>query len=122
MPIQPPFGLTIAVLTPITWPCMSKSGPPELPRLIAASVWMKSSYAARSVRLRAETMPAVTETLSERVADGQHPVADLGRVRVAKFTKGRSPLSLFTFSSAMSVRGSRPTISASSWPPEKRRR
>ena len=43
MPIEPPFGERIAVFTPITRPFMSKSGPPELPRLIAASVWMKSS-------------------------------------------------------------------------------
>ena len=43
MPIEPPLGERIAVFTPITPPFMSKSGPPELPRLIAASVWMKSS-------------------------------------------------------------------------------
>ncbi len=30
----------IALLTPITRPCKSSSGPPELPGLIAASVWM----------------------------------------------------------------------------------
>ena len=40
---------------------MLNSGPPELPRLIAASVWMKSSYGPwRISRPRAETMPAVT--------------------------------------------------------------
>jgi hypothetical protein len=38
-----PFGERMAVFTPMTRPCMSKSGPPELPRLMAASVWMKSS-------------------------------------------------------------------------------
>ena len=43
MPIDPPLGDRIAVFTPITWPSMLNSGPPELPRLIAASVWMKSS-------------------------------------------------------------------------------
>src|SRR2546430_5833754 len=31
---------SIAVLMPITSPCVSISGPPELPRLIAASVWI----------------------------------------------------------------------------------
>src|SRR5256884_941672 len=31
---------------PITSPCVSISGPPELPRLIAASVWMASSMNA----------------------------------------------------------------------------
>ena len=30
-------------LMPMTLPSMSNSGPPELPRLIGASVWMKSS-------------------------------------------------------------------------------
>ena len=46
---------------PTTWPSMLNSGPPELPRLIAASVWMKSSYGPwRMSRPRAETMPAVT--------------------------------------------------------------
>ena len=43
IPIEPPFGDRIAVFTPITWPSMLNSGPPELPWLIAASVWMKSS-------------------------------------------------------------------------------
>ena len=33
----------IAVLTPITRPRESTSGPPELPGLSAASVWMTSS-------------------------------------------------------------------------------
>ena len=43
MPIEPPDGEMIAVLMPMTSPSMLNSGPPELPRLIAASVWMKSS-------------------------------------------------------------------------------
>jgi hypothetical protein len=34
---------TMAVLTPTTSPFKLKSGPPELPGLIEASVWMKSS-------------------------------------------------------------------------------
>ena len=33
----------IAVLIPITSPARFSSGPPELPGLMAASVWMKSS-------------------------------------------------------------------------------
>ena len=43
MPTDAPEGEMIAELTPTTRPSRSKSGPPELPRLIAASVWMKSS-------------------------------------------------------------------------------
>ena len=35
-----PEGEMISVMTPITSPSRLNSGPPELPRLIAASVWM----------------------------------------------------------------------------------
>ncbi len=38
MPTLPPLGEKIAVLTPITLPLRSNSGPPELPRLIGASI------------------------------------------------------------------------------------
>ena len=40
MPTEPPVGDRIAVLMPITSPFMLKSGPPELPLLMEASVWM----------------------------------------------------------------------------------
>ena len=40
MPIEPPEGEMISVLTPMTSPSRLNSGPPELPRLMAASVWM----------------------------------------------------------------------------------
>ena len=43
MPIEPPEGEMIAVLMPITSPSMLNSGPPELPLLMAASVWRNSS-------------------------------------------------------------------------------
>jgi len=39
MPTLPPEGDQIAVFTPITRPVASKSGPPELPRLMGASIW-----------------------------------------------------------------------------------
>ena len=38
--IEPPDGEMMAVLMPITSPFSLNSGPPELPRLMAASVWM----------------------------------------------------------------------------------
>ena len=57
----------IAELTPITWPAMLSSGPPLLPGLIAASVWialMKDCWLPSppglTGRLRALTMPLVT--------------------------------------------------------------
>ena len=43
IPIDPPLGESIAVLTPITSPSILKSGPPEFPLFIAASVCIKSS-------------------------------------------------------------------------------
>ena len=62
MPSDEPPRAMIAVLIPTTLPSMSNSGPPELPWLIAASVWMKSSYGPYWMsRLRAETIPSVTE-------------------------------------------------------------
>ena len=54
----------MAVLMPITSPREETSGPPELPGLSAASVWITSSISrperARSERPSAETTPAVT--------------------------------------------------------------
>ena len=43
IPTEPPEGEKIAVFTPTTRPSMENEGPPELPRLIDASVWMKLS-------------------------------------------------------------------------------
>src|SRR3989442_1283915 len=39
-PLSHPDGERMAVLTPITRPAESRSGPPELPGLMAASVWI----------------------------------------------------------------------------------
>ena len=43
MPTEPPLPLTMAVFTPMASPRALMSGPPLLPGLIDASVWMKSS-------------------------------------------------------------------------------
>ena len=37
-----PPSVSIAAVTPITWACPFTSGPPELPGLIGASVWIAS--------------------------------------------------------------------------------
>jgi hypothetical protein len=54
----------IAVLMPMTFACVSTSGPPELPGFRAASVWMTFSIMrpsfARSDRPVALTTPVVT--------------------------------------------------------------
>ena len=65
-PSFPPESLSICELTPITFPLASSSGPPELPWLIAASVWMALVIGWLSgdwmVRPVALTMPAVSES------------------------------------------------------------
>jgi hypothetical protein len=43
MPRLPPLREKMAVLMPTRCPCASTSAPPELPGLMAASVWMKFS-------------------------------------------------------------------------------
>ena len=61
-----PFeSVATAVLMPMTSPTASRSGPPLLPGLIAASVWMRllirSPLSTVTLRPVAETMPLVTE-------------------------------------------------------------
>src|SRR6187397_3156458 len=68
MPVE---SLAIAVLMPITDDDASRSGPPLLPGLIAASVWMRFRRLEPLVvisRPLAETMPLVT--VLEKVPSG----------------------------------------------------
>ena len=62
MPALCPTLEAIIVLIPITSPCQFISGPPELPGLMAASVWMASSMVmpsgSRTERIEL-TMPRV---------------------------------------------------------------
>ena len=65
MPTEPPEGLKIMVLIPTMRPRESRSGPPELPGLIAASVWItpsisRSVNSERSGRASPETIPVVS--------------------------------------------------------------
>ncbi len=41
---MPSARARMAVLIPMSWPLMFSRGPPELPGLMAASVWMKSDW------------------------------------------------------------------------------
>ena len=63
-PSLPPEELWICALTPITWPAAFSSGPPELPWLIGASVWIAFAigklFGASIERPSALTMPLVT--------------------------------------------------------------
>ena len=60
-PILPPVCETIAVLIPITSPSKLNKGPPELPRLIDASVCKNLTYGPLPKSLEiADIIPAVT--------------------------------------------------------------
>ena len=64
IPMLPLDGEIIWALMPITCPELFSSGPPELPGLIAASVWMMFSmirpFSARIERPVALIMPVVS--------------------------------------------------------------
>ena len=65
LPSEPALPVAIWALTPITCPRELISGPPELPWLMGASVWMTWSigywFGALIARCTALTIPAVTE-------------------------------------------------------------
>src|SRR5262249_38655575 len=113
MPCAP---MITAVLMPTTSPWEDTSGPPELPGLSAASVWITSSMSrperARSDRPSAETTPVVTVdsnpsglpmaiTSWPRLSSLELPSAAAGSVTGAS-----------TRTSARSVSGSSPTTRA----------
>ena len=85
--------LIMAVLMPTSRPSASTSAPPELPGLMAASVWMKSWYwlnPVRPLRPSALTMPIVTVwPQAERIADGENDVADFQLVAVGERDGGQ---------------------------------
>ena len=110
----PICGETMAVLIPTTSPFMLKSGPPELPGLMAASVWMKSSKGPFcSERALAETIPKLAEP--ERPnglpsASTKSPCSSASESPSA--TVGRSCGAFSSRMSATSVGGSFPTTLA----------
>ena len=82
MPTLPPERERMALLMPTTSPDMLTSGPPELPGLMAASVWMKSlnGLPGSMDRPLALMMPAVTVCWSpkgEPMASTQSPTLTL---------------------------------------------
>ena len=86
MPSLPLLPVTIAELIPITSPFMLTSGPPELPRLIGASVWMNDSYSLMPTAVPLEGGDdAGRDALAqaERGADGHDQLADLQLAAVA---------------------------------------
>ena len=109
---EPPA--TIAVLMPITSPCMFTRGPPELPGLIAASVWRKSSNGPWPIwRALALMIPAVTVACrpnGEPTASTQSPTWT--RSESPTFAARNVPLPSSSRSVARSVFRSSPTIFA----------
>jgi len=108
----------MAVLMPTTSPRSPKSGPPEFPGLIAASVWRKSSYGPAMTRPLALMIPAVTVPSRPKglpMATTQSPT------RAASESPSEADASCFlasTFTRARSVRGSRPRTLAGYSSPE----
>ena len=114
---EPPSPVAIWELTPITRPVASSSGPPELPGLSAASVWMTSSIAnplgAVMRRWSADTTPVV----SVRSNPNGLPIATVGSpTRTAEESPSSSGWSILPFgltaSTARSVSGSLPITRA----------
>ena len=108
--MKPPERLRICELMPTTSPRMFSSGPPELPGLIATSVWMKATNSPVS-RPLALTMPAVTvfsRPNGEPIAITHSPTRSLLTSPI--FTAGRPVASILT--TATSVRLSAPMILA----------
>ena len=78
-------------LMPIRRPRASNSGPPELPGLIEASVWMQSVYSSSVPAGGLVTMHAGDDSVSdrglqvggqqERIAHRENPIADAERSR-----------------------------------------
>ena len=116
MPTEPPDCEKIMVLMPTSLPVMSTSAPPELPGLMAASVWMNTcvSDCAISVRASAEMMPLVTVWPTPNglpMASTRSPTSSLSLSANSRNGKSLPPFSIL--STARSVRSSWATILAS---------
>ncbi len=116
LPVDTP-PVSICVLTPMTCPRPFSSGPPELPWLIGASVWMTWSmvnwFGALIRRWSALTIPAV----AVRSSPNGLPIATTGsptstRSESPSWSGFSAPAVASTRSTARSVDASVPTISA----------
>ena len=90
LPDEP--AVAICEFTPITCAALSSSGPPELPGLIGASVWITESISkplgAWMWRPSPETIPSVAVAVEpERVADRDRRIADLHVARVGELER-----------------------------------
>ena len=116
-PSPPPDWLSICWLMPITRPSGPTSGPPELPGLIAASVWIAPAI-WKSVSDATERLTALTTpTESDCCCPNGEPIAATGwPTETFPLSPSGSGLSdspfVSTRSSATSAFGSSPTIRA----------
>ncbi len=116
----PPSDAAIPVLIPTTRPCMSVMGPPELPGLMAASVWIDgnaapappSSSPKLAGRLSALTMPVVTEPLKPNGDPSATTGWPIRRLLDEPSVAAGRPDLFATLMTAVSVSGSRPRILA----------
>ena len=114
-PSKPPDSEAIWALMPITVPRASRSGPPELPGFMAASVWIASSmvywFGASMGRPMPLTMPDVALMPTSRglpmaMTGSPTPTAsESPSVSGSSASRGAS-----TFMTATSVEGSSPTM------------
>ena len=113
-PLLEPDSLAIWELIPITWPVASSSGPPELPGLIAASVWTTPEIVWPlgdwMSRPRAETTPEVS--VPER-PNGE-PIAIAGWP--TRRARGAAERQRRDFATALSATSSTARSSVASWP------
>jgi hypothetical protein len=103
----------MAALMPTRLPSMSTSAPPELPGLIAASVWMKFSKVLMPKRLRpvALTMPWVTVCPTPKGSPTASTTSPTCTEPGSANVTGCRPVAS-TFSTARSVSGSVPSTRA----------
>ena len=121
-PSEPPDSLSIWAFTPITRPRLSRSGPPELPWLIAASVWIVSVmvklFGAVISRWSALTMPLVIVPSRPNGLPIARTGSPTSTALESAMRSGESrPAGASTRITARSVEGSVPTSSASSSTP-----
>ena len=112
-PSPPPPVDWICELIPMTRPAESRSGPPELPWLIAASVWIASWILKLVSESIVRCSPDTTPTESDCSSPNGLPIAATGeptsRPRVSPSRRGVSDRPLgSTFRSAMSLKMSVP--------------
>src|SRR5262245_18660918 len=142
-PMLPPWPLVfwaseaMAVLMPTTSPWVLTRAPPELPGLIAASVWMASMTTACEApelppnglwssapsvteRPRALTMPDETEPSRPSGLPMASTVSPTCRLPLLPNLAGLSPDTFLAWMTARSVAGSRPRMSASAGVPSEK--